>query len=169
MATCPSCDLDNVAGVEICEGCGQDLLDTGIPTPMRGMQAEILATPLKALDPVKCIEVDRSTPVAEAMKQMREQRHGAVIVKDGGKMAGIFTERDVFMKIVGRDVDAETLPVGDVMTEGPQRLTESDPLAYAINLMAVRGFRHIPVTEDGEEVGIVSIRGVIGYLTKKAL
>jgi CBS domain-containing protein len=169
MVTCPSCDKDNVAGVEICESCGQDLLDSGVPTPLRGIQAAILATPLEKLEPIPSIIVDRSTTVAAAMKEMREKRHGSVIVTDGGKMAGIFTERDVLMKIIGKDVDPAELPVGEVMTQGPQWLRGNDPLAYAIHLMAVRGYRHIPVTEDGTDVSMVSIRGIIGYLTRKAL
>lgn len=173
MTTCPSCDTENVAGVEICESCGQDLLDSGVPTPQEGIQKEILATPLKELDPVAGLEVSTDTSVAEAMKLMREQKHGSVVVRDGDKVAGIFTERDVLMKVVGRDLDPEETPVVDLMTAGPQRLTGDDPLAYAIHLMAVRGFRHIPVMRvtDGHEesMGIVSIRGIIGHLTRTAL
>lgn len=173
MTTCPSCDAENIAGVEVCEKCGQDLLDTGVPTPQDGIQKEILATPLRDLKPVPSLEVEMGTPVAEAMKLMREKKHGSVVVRDGGKVAGIFTERDVLMKVVGRDVDPAKAQVGTFMTAGPQRLKEDDPLAFAIHLMAVRGFRHIPVMkkdQGGEEtMGIVSIRGIIGHLTKTAL
>lgn len=173
MTTCPSCDFKNIAGTEICEKCGQDLLDSGVPTPQDGIQKEILATPLRDLEPVPCLEVEIATPVAEAMKLMRERKHGSVVVRDGGKVAGIFTERDVLMKVVMREIDPEKTPVGNLMTAGPQWLKEDDPLAFAIHLMAVRGFRHIPVVQrlkgEKERMGIVSIRGIIGHLTKAAL
>jgi CBS domain-containing protein len=155
--------------MELCEECGQDLLDVGVPTPGRGIQAKILSAPLSALNPASSIELDRRAPVAEALRRMRDERHGSVLVMDHGKIAGIFTERDVLLKIVCRGVDAASTPVADVMTAAPETLKEDDPLAFAIHLMAVRGFRHIPVTREGAPPGIVSIRGVIGYLTRRTL
>ncbi len=169
MARCPSCEHENVAGVEICESCGSDLLDAGLPAPTRGIHAKILAAPLQALEPAPILRVEKDTPLSEALSQMREERHGSVLVLDDGEMAGIFTERDVLMKVVGRGIDPEKTPIGAVMTAHPETLRASDPLAFAIHLMAVRGFRHVPVTRAGRPVGIVSIRGVIGYLTKQAL
>jgi CBS domain-containing protein len=169
VARCPSCEHENVPGVDICESCGWDLLDSGVPAPTRGIQAKILAAPLVDLEPAPIVAVERDTPLEEALKRMRDERHGSVLVLEGGEIAGIFTERDVLMKVVGRKVDVATTPVGDVMTAGPDVLRASDPLAYAIHLMAVRGFRHIPVIRGGRPLGIVSIRGVIGYLTKQAL
>ncbi|HXI02988.1 MAG TPA: CBS domain-containing protein [Candidatus Saccharimonadales bacterium] len=169
MARCPSCEFENVPGVELCEKCGQDLLDTGVPVPEEGVQAAILDTPLQALGPDASIIVDKKATVAEAMRLMREKKHGSVLVLDGKELAGIFTERDVLLKIVCRDLDPAKTAIGDVMTVSPQRLNETDPLAYAIHLMAVRGFRHIPVMNEGGVSGIISIRGVIRSLTEKAL
>jgi CBS domain-containing protein len=148
-------------------------MDTGVPTPVGGIQAELLATRLDALEPAVGLEVDIATSVADAMKLMRDKKHGSVVVTKDGAMAGIFTERDVLMKIVGREVDPAAMTIGQVMTEGPQHLRRNDPLAFAIHLMAVRGFRHIPVVREEkgkvDKIGIVSIRGIVGYLTKKAL
>ncbi len=169
MARCPSCDHEAIPGVEICETCGSDLLDSGVPTPTRGIQAKILAAPLRDLEPAPIVGVERDTPLEEALQRMRDERHGSVLVLEEGRIVGIFTERDVLMKVVGRGIDPAITPIGDVMTADPETLRASDPLAFAIHLMAVRGFRHVPVAMAGRPVGIVSIRGVIGYLTKQAL
>ncbi len=169
MARCPSCDHETIQGVEICETCGWDLLDSGVPAPTRGIQAKILAAPLRDLEPAPIVGVKRDTPLEEALQRMREERHGSVLVLEEGRIVGIFTERDVLMKVVGRGIDPARTPIGDVMTADPETLRASDPLAFAIHLMAVRGFRHVPVTRAGRPVGIVSIRGVISYLTKQAL
>ena len=169
MSRCPSCEFENVAGVDLCEKCGQDLTDSGVPVAEDGVQAAILDTPLLALGPDASIVVDRKATVAEAMRLMREKKHGSVLVLDGKELAGIFTERDVLLKIVCRDMDPEKTAIDEVMTVSPQRLKAIDPLAYAIHLMAVRGFRHIPVMKEGDILGIISIRGVIRSLMEQAL
>ena len=166
---CPGCDFENVAGDELCVQCGQDLLDGGVPEARGGMQGRILSDPLSALRPVEPIAVPSTAPAAEAIRLMKERRHGSVLVVDAGRLSGLFTERDVLLKLAGRNVDLERTPVGALMTAEPATLGEEDPLAYAIHLMAVRGLRHIPILRDGKPVGVVSIRGVLSYLTAQAL
>jgi len=163
---CPGCEFENVSGDELCVACGQDLLDAGLPSPRGGMQGHILSDPLTALRPVAPIVVPPDAPVAEALRLMKERRHGSVLVVEGGKLAGIFTERDVLLKLAGRDLDPGRVSVGSFMTAVPVALHEDDPLAYAIHLMAVRGVRHVPIVRDGRPVGLVSIRGVLAYLTE---
>ncbi|MBI3448687.1 MAG: CBS domain-containing protein [Acidobacteria bacterium] len=165
---CPGCEFENVAGDELCAGCGQDLLDAGVPSPRGGMQGRILSDPLSALRPVAPIVVAPDASAAEALRLMKERRHGSVLVVEGGVLAGIFTERDVLLKLAGRDLDPATVKVGALMTAAPAALHEDDPLAYAIHLMAVRGVRHVPIVREGRPVGLVSIRGVLAYLTESA-
>jgi CBS domain-containing protein len=52
------------------------------------------------------------------------------------------------------------------MTPSPETLTDEDSLAYAVNKMSVGGYRHIPLLRDGRAVGIISIRDVLGYLSR---
>ncbi len=166
---CPGCELENVAGAEICEACGHDLLDAGMPQSRGGMQERIFSDPLSAVPPAAPILVASGASASEAIRLMKERRHGSVLVVDGPRLAGMFTERDVLLKLAGRSVDLEKIPVGAVMTADPHTLGEDDPLSYAIHLMAVRGLRHIPIVRDGRPVGVVSIRGILRYLTDQAL
>jgi len=166
---CPSCEHENVPGDELCVECGHDLLDAGLPRARSGMQARIFADPLSVLDPAAPITVTRGTSAAEAIRLMKERRYGSVFVLDGDRLAGIFTERDVLMKLAGRAVDPAKTTVGDLMTPEPATLNLEDPLSFAIHLMAVRGLRHIPILKDGKPMGVVSIRGILSYLTSQAL
>jgi len=166
---CPGCDYENVAGDELCVQCGQDLLDGGVPEPRGGIQSRILSDPLSALRPAEPVTVPSTASAAAAIGLMKDRRHGSVLVVDGGRLSGLFTERDVLLKLAGRSLDLERTPIGALMTAEPVTLGEDDPLAYAIHLMAVRGLRHIPILRDGKPVGVVSIRGVLAYLTAQAL
>lgn len=166
---CPACELENVPGVELCEGCGMDLTDSGVPKPTSGMQARILGDPLSSLAPWYKVHVSSSATVAEALAVMREKKHGSVLILDGDDLKGIFTEKDLLSKVLDRDVDPAKMKITEVMTPNPVTLRASDPLAYAIHLMAVRGIRHVPILKRGIPQGVVSIRGVLGYLTKQAL
>lgn len=169
MSRCPGCDFENVAGAELCESCGHDMLDAGVPHSRGGMQGRIFSDPLSALEPAVPPVVPSTATVAEAIRLMREKHHGSVLVVDGGRLSGLFTERDVVLRLAGRDLRPEQTPVGAVMTVDPVTLREDSPLAHAIHLMAVRGVRHIPVLRGEVPIGVVSIRGVLRYLTEQAL
>jgi len=165
---CPACELENVAGVELCESCGMDLTDSGVPKPTSGMQARILGDPLSSLGPWEMVSVSSSATVQEALAVMRDKRHGSVLILDGDDLKGIFTERDLLVKVLDQNVDPATTKITQVMTPNPSTLRASDPVAFAIHMMAVRGVRHVPVIKRGIPQGVVSIRGVLGYLTKQA-
>jgi CBS domain-containing protein len=146
-----------------------DLLDSGVPKPEGGMQERILSVPLSELAPQDLVKVSPSATAAEAIRVMKERHHGSVLVMEGDRLRGIFTERDVLLRIVGKEVDPDQTPITKVMTPEPILLKEDDPIAFAIHLMAVRGVRHIPIMREEVPVGVVSIRGVLGHLTKEAL
>jgi len=166
---CPACEMENVNGAELCERCGMDLTDAGVPTPTSGMQARILGDPLDSLAPWEKVSVTSSATVAEALAVMRERKHGSVLILDGDDLKGIFTERDHLSRVLAKGADPAETKITEVMTSKPATLRASDPLAFAIHLMAVRGFRHVPIFKGGKPQGVVSIRGVLGYLTKQAL
>jgi len=93
-----------------------------------------------------------------AVELMAKRRIGAVPVVDKGKLVGIFTERDVVLRIVaaGRNPDKTTL--AKVMTPNPSTLAPDDTVRDALDLMQQGHFRHLPVVERGRLIGIVSIR-----------
>jgi CBS domain-containing protein len=103
-----------------------------------------------------------NTSVRRAAKLMADKNAGAVlVVADEGRLAGIFTERDLAFRVVaqGRDPDATILV--DVMTPSPRTIDADEPFGYALLLMHEGGFRHLPVLEDGKLIGIVSARSAM--------
>jgi CBS domain-containing protein len=79
---------------------------------------------------------------------------------------GIFTERDV-LRLAGEGADFDSTPVGRVMTPRPLTIGSGDNILDAAQLMAARKLRHLPVVEDGNLIGIVSMRDVFGYLAER--
>ena len=100
--------------------------------------------------------------VREAARLMKERRVGAVIIVEDGKLAGIFTERDVVFGVVAQDRDARTTRLAEVMTRDPQTIHPDKPFPDALHIMHERGFRHVPVVEDGRPVGVISARDALG-------
>ena len=96
---------------------------------------------------------------------MQEHRVASVLVKEGGKLVGILTERDVLLKAAGADVDLNALTVRELMTPDPVVLKDSDTLAVALHNMSVGGFRHIPVISGGEAKRVLSIRDVVRHIS----
>jgi CBS domain-containing protein len=110
--------------------------------------------------------LDEQTPLDQALRQMREHRQGCILVTRDGKLSGIFTERDVLMKVVGTNIDLARTPIRPYMTRDPVRLPEDAIVAYALNKMCVEGFRHVPLTDaQSRPVGVVSMRDIIEYLS----
>jgi CBS domain-containing protein len=88
-----------------------------------------------------------------------------LITEGGGRLAGIFTERDVLTRVVGRDLDARRTLLGEVMTRNPEALTASDRVAYAIHCMSVSGFRTIPLVDaERRPIGVITVSDVVRWL-----
>jgi CBS domain-containing protein len=101
--------------------------------------------------------IDPSMTVAEAATVMGERKIGSALVLDGEKLGGIFTERDI-VRALGEHFDAAGHPVSEWMTSNPMTVTPDTPVQQALDTMLERGFRHLPVVEDGKILGIVSMR-----------
>ena len=80
---------------------------------------------------------------------------------------GIFTERDVLLRIVDRGKNPATLPLSEAMTPDPDVLSVNATVAYALNRMSVGGFRHVPVVDaEHRPAFVVSVRDVVEYLVE---
>ncbi len=110
------------------------------------------------------IVAERDTPVAEAIDRMHDAEADCVLVLDGERLVGIFTDRDAVLKVAGRSLDG--IAVGEVMTHDPVVLRHDDPIAVAIHKMAVGGFRHIPIVDGGRPTGVVSARDVFAHVAR---
>ncbi|HEX2085258.1 MAG TPA: CBS domain-containing protein [Solirubrobacteraceae bacterium] len=105
------------------------------------------------------LAVEPELPLTEVAKRMVAKDVGAVLVYEGGRLCGILTERDV-LRAVADGIDDGTL-VRDRMTPNPETLDADDTTEHAAVLMIHGGFRHLPVMEAGEVVGVLSIRDLM--------
>ena len=101
------------------------------------------------------------TTVGEASRLMARRKVGAVMVTRQDKLIGIFTERDVVFRVIAQGRDAQNTPLVDVMTPSPMTIDPGKSFGLALALMQKNGFRHMPVTENGIPVGVVSARNAL--------
>ena len=105
--------------------------------------------------------------VASAIEMMRGRNVQCVAVVDGGKLAGVFTERDFLNRVTADRRPIATTRMGDVMTPDPVTLKVDDSISYAINRMAVGGFRNLPIIDaDGHPIAVLNTRDVINHLSE---
>jgi CBS domain-containing protein len=97
--------------------------------------------------------------IADAARRMVGRGVGAVLVMDGGRLAGILTERDVLEAVAEGTV--EEARVAQRMTRHPETVDADETTEHAAALMIHGGFRHLPVLDGGNVVGIVSIRDLM--------
>ena len=111
--------------------------------------------------------VQTNTSVAAVLRMMREDRTSAVLVKEEGKLVGIFTERDVLTKVTDQPATWKQ-PVETIMTPNPQTVSPNEPVSSALGLMNSGGYRNMPVLdEDGNIVGNLSHPAIINFLTDR--
>ena len=130
------------------------------------LEAVGLLRPIKnllTLHPV--ITCEQTVSVRRAIEIMQHERIGCVLVVDQERLVGIFTERDVLLKVAARGVDIDRLSVAELMTPDPECLTVDNELVYMLNQMSVGGYRHVPLIDgQGRPTGVVSMRDIIDYL-----
>jgi CBS domain-containing protein len=101
--------------------------------------------------------------VRAASRLMVDNHIGALLVMQGSRIAGIFTERDALNKVLAGGLDPDTTTLGAVMVADPQKIAGDRPLAHALHMMVEGGFRHVPVVDgQGNPVGMVSARDALG-------
>jgi CBS domain-containing protein len=159
---CPVCGFDNLTGAEICDNCGADLAGHDVPQPATTFDGRLLGEHLDALGAAAPISVEPDTRLDAVITRMHDGGTDCVLVVSEGRLVGIFTDRDAVLKVAGKRLGG--LKVGDFMTTDPVVLRHDDPIAVAIHKMAVGGFRHIPIVEDGRPTGVVTARDVFRHL-----
>jgi CBS domain-containing protein len=159
---CPACGFDNLQGADECENCGADLRTVDIPGAAAGLEAHLVRDHLEDVRSRAPVMISPETPVRVAVRRMQEDRTNCLLVGDGGRLAGIFTVRDAVLKLAGRAM--EGILVADVMTPDPVVLRTEDTIAVAVHKMAVGGFRHIPLVEDGRVKGIVTAQDLFHHI-----
>jgi CBS domain-containing protein len=123
---------------------------------------------LKVLSRRDPVTVRPGTSLAECVRAIQQTGTGdSVFVTDGdGRLQGVLTERDIFGRLVGGDVDM-TQPVESMITTQPKTLLLDQPVRDAIDLMQTGRFRNVPIVDDaGRLVGVVRPQDVLKYLAE---
>ena len=107
------------------------------------------------------ITVPVNATCVDVADELDAQSVGCVVVMDGKRVAGILTDRDLTCRVVASDRDPAKTTAGEVMTPDPITATREHDLADVLGLMRERSVRRIPLVEDGELVGVVSLDDVI--------
>jgi CBS domain-containing protein len=128
------------------------------------LQRSLRQVEVAALELQPPLVVDHSTPVGDVIRAMREHGLGYALIAEGGRLAGIFTERDVFLSVIDQP-DRLAQPVSEQMTGNPVSVLEQEPVWQVVMRMHQGGFRQVPVIDDeGRAVGCVRHKDLARYL-----
>ena len=164
---CPSCGYDNIEGADRCDECLTSLFNLDASQGgRRSLARSVMEDDLNQLEQ-EFVGVTSDMPAAEAINKMREARVGCALVIDGGKLLGIFTERDVLKKLTGKTALQTTTPVSELMSANPETLRETDSVATALNKMSMGRYRHIPLQKADGTYAVTSIKHVLKYIAKE--
>ena len=135
------------------------------------MDARTLSLPISTLDYKQPTTVQVGSPVSVVIDLMQEEERGCVlVVDDDEQLVGIITERDLLVHLSGHRAAPSAFKVEQVMTPDPEALRASDPIAFALNLMHLGHFRHVPLCVWGDQeeaypIGIISTRDILEHIT----
>jgi CBS domain-containing protein len=112
------------------------------------------------------VTVAPETTVLVAVQQMNDRKIGALLVLDRGRPVGIFTERDVLVRVVAAGLDPKITPVGEVMTRGPVVVRSVATVGEAMRVITEKRCRHLPVIDDNRLLGLISIGDLTSWLVR---
>ncbi len=110
--------------------------------------------------------VGPDTSVIECVRTMAGKKIGALIILEGGKLVGIFTERDALNKVLAAGLDPVTTKISAVMTRDPYCVPPTTTIGEAMEVVTQKRFRHLPVVEDGKVIAVISSGDLTHWLGK---
>jgi signal-transduction protein with cAMP-binding, CBS, and nucleotidyltransferase domain len=161
---CPTCGFENLLGSDVCDNCGSDLAGHDTPQSPTTFRGQLLGEHLDALGIATPETIPATDDINEAIRRMHDKGIDCVLVTEGDRLVGIFTDRDAVLKVAG--LERQARPISALMTRDPVVLRHDETIAVAINKMAVGGFRHIPIVDDGRPTGVVTARDVFRHLVE---
>jgi CBS domain-containing protein len=164
---CPRCGHDNVPGNDVCSSCLLDLAPLDQPIPRDRVQSDLMDRPIRDLSPRPPITLPIDAPLSDAVRVMLDAGVGTVLIVDaGGSLAGIFSERDLLLRVPDEVARSGERPLAEFMTPNPESVRLDDTLVLALHKMDVGGYRHLPVVTDGKPVGVISVRDLMRHITR---
>lgn len=159
---CPVCRHDNFEGDDACANCGADLATSDIPQQLTEYHDTILGEHLEAVDAAPAVVVEPTLGLSDAIRRMQAEHLDCLLVCQGDRLLGIFTDRDAMVRVAGKQLDA--FDIRDFMTPDPVVLRRDDTLAVAIHKMAIGEFRHIPIVDGECAIGVVSAADLFRHI-----
>ena len=104
--------------------------------------------------------------VIECVRTMTSEKLGALIVMDGERLTGIFTERDALNKVLAAGLDPARTKVSEVMTKDPYCIPPATTVGEAMALVTKRRFRHLPIVENGKVLAVISSGDLTHWMVK---
>ncbi|MEM9173755.1 MAG: CBS domain-containing protein [Myxococcota bacterium] len=137
----------------------------------RRFDVEVLQDPVTVIPSTTPLTLREDASVSDAMQLMRLERHGCVLVTEDGtarsRLVGLFTERDVLLKVIDSGRNPKDVPLSELMTRDPETVPFDASVARALNLMSVGHFRHVPITNAaGWPVAMLSVRLIVDFLVQ---
>jgi CBS domain-containing protein len=112
------------------------------------------------------LQIGPAQTVEEAVRLLREEKVGCLLVCEGEKIVGILTERDLLRRVLALGKPL-TLPVVECMTPNPEVVHRKEPIGAAVRRMEEGGYRHLPVVDEaGRLVGVLSVKRIVHYLVE---
>lgn len=108
--------------------------------------------------------VPPTTTVTDAVQIMNTSKVSSVLVLEAGRLAGIFTERDVLRRVVGAKLDPAGITMAEVMSQGVTTVTRLTTIDEALEIFTCQGCRHLPVMDGENVIGLISIGDVSRWL-----
>jgi len=137
----------------------------------RSFDTQLLQEPVTVLSTRSPLIFSESAPTSEAMRAMQSEHSGVVLITEdgtaGSPLLGVFTERDILLRVINRGRNPAETPLKEVMSADPEFLQADARVAWVLNMMSVGGFRHVPVVNvRGCPVAVISVRDVVEFLVE---
>jgi CBS domain-containing protein len=111
--------------------------------------------------------VDPDTIVYQAIEIMAEKNIGGLLICEGGKLVGIFTERDYARKLILKGKSSKDTTIGELMTKNPFTVNMDSSIEECMEMMSNKRIRHLPVVDNGNVVGVISIGDVVTFIIQE--
>lgn len=132
------------------------------------LQQALVETRVDAVESSPFETIPATATVGEAVSHLSVMQHACVMVEQDGKLVGVVSDRDVLRRVALEFADIKDHPVTEIMTADPIFVLETDSVAAALCVMAVAGYRHVPVLAlDGTISGIVSPQRLTAFLCER--
>ena len=146
----------------------EDEYSESLDSDFRKLEGALLNDTVRLLEPAEPIQLSGQASVRRRSGGWwPTTARPSVVVDTEGRLSGIFTERDVLIRVLGERRDPASTTLAEVMTPNPEALTLQDRICFAINRMSTAGFRTIPLV-DGERRpnGIITVNDVVKWLAE---